>query len=65
MRDYGKYIINHLPIKLDENDTAATSENKNVSKNDNSKMLSKDKAEIFHTITEKCLFLCKREVPDI
>ena len=59
-----KILIN-LPIKLGEDDTSTTTANDNLSKNNNRKILSKEKAEIFHTITAKGIYFCRREIPDI
>ena len=65
MRYYFKHIINYFNIKLYRNDTSMTPTNDNLFKKCNRKMLSKDKSEIFHTITEKCMFLCKITRPEI
>ena len=59
MRYYFKHIINYFNIKLYRNDTSMTPTNDNLSKKYNRNMLSKDKPEIFHTITEKCVFYAK------
>ena len=65
MRDYVKQMINYLPIKLDKNDTVTTPASEELLKISNRNILSKEKADTFHTITTKCMFLCKREIPDI
>ena len=65
MRDYVKQMINYLPIKLDKNDTVTTPASEELLKISNRNILSKEKADTFHTITTKCMFLCKREMPDI
>ena len=61
MRDYVNQMINQLPIKLDDNDTEKTPANENLFKKYNSKMLSKYKEELFHTITAKSFFLKEQD----
>ena len=56
MIDYVKQMINDFPIKLDKNDTETTTTNDTWFKKDNIKILSKERVEIFHTITAKGLF---------
>ena len=65
MRDYVKQMINYLPIKLDKNDKITTPASEELFKISNRNILSKEKADTFHNITAKCMFLCKREIPDI
>ena len=65
MREYVNKTVDDLPIKLDENYTAATPSNNKLFENENSNILSKEKAYTFQTITAKGLFLFKIERPDI
>ena len=65
MRNYIKSMIEYFPTKLNENDVVSTPANENLFKKDNSKQLDQKKAEIFHTVVAKGLFVSKRARPDI
>ena len=65
MRNYVKSMIEYFPTKLNENDVVSTPANENLFKKDNSKQLDQKKAEIFHTVVAKGLFVSKRARPDI
>ena len=51
--------MKYLLITLDENDTETTPANEELFKKNNINMISNDKADIFHSFTVKCIFLCK------
>ena len=65
MRDYVKGMIEEYPEALpDKKITCPWNENL-FKVSDESKKLSKERAEDFHTFVAKALFLCKRSRPDI
>ena len=61
MGDYIKQTINYLPIKLDKDGTVTTPASEEIFKKSNRNILSKEKADIFHTITKKCIFDAKEQ----
>jgi hypothetical protein len=66
MCDYVKGMLDDFPIKFDAKDTQPTPAADDLfDKGDESKLLSKEQAEDFHTCVAKGLFLCKRARPDI
>ena len=65
MTDYVKSIIEVFPENI-EGKQVQSPANENLFKvNEKSEPLQKDKAETFHTIVAKCLFVAKRARPDI
>jgi hypothetical protein len=65
MSDYVKGMIEDFPIKLKPNETAATPATDDLFNEGDSKALSPEQAELFHTFVAKALFMCKRARPDI
>jgi hypothetical protein len=66
MCDYVKGMLDDFPIKFGAKDTQPTPAADDLfDKGDESKLLSKEQAEDFHTCIAKGLFLCKRARPDI
>jgi hypothetical protein len=65
MTDYVKDILNTVPIKLRDKDTAKTPAGHKLFNEGNGGLLNKERAELFHTMVAKGLFICKRARPDI
>ena len=65
MVKYVEKMIETFPIKLLPKDTALTPAGNNLFDEGQSKKLSQARAEEFHTMVAKGLFLCKRARPDI
>ena len=65
MVPYVKDMLEEFPKKFQKNETAMTPAGDNLFTKGHGKKLSKEKAEIFHRIVAKGLFLCKRARPDI
>jgi hypothetical protein len=66
MCDYVKGMLDDFPIQFDARDTQPTPAADDLfDKGDESKLLSKEQAEDFHTCVAKGLFLCKHARPDI
>ena len=62
---YVEEMLEEFPIKLSKCDTIMVPANDNLFKRDNSKLLEKLKAELFHTNVAKALFVSKRAQMDI
>ena len=65
MDDYVEKMIEEFPVKLKSTDTAMSPASNSLFEIGNSKLLAKDRANIFHTFVAKALFLSKRARPDI
>ena len=65
MSDYVKAMIKDFPIKFKPNDSVATPATDDLFSTGTSDVLSKQKAEEFHTFVAKALFMCKRARPDL
>ena len=65
MAYYVGNMLKAFPTKFKKTETAATPSNEKIFMIDKSKPLDKTRAEKFHTIVAKEVFLCKRERPDI
>ena len=65
MVKYVEKMIETFPVKLLPKDTAMTPAGDNLFDEGQSKKLSQARAEEFHTMVAKGLFLCKRARPDI
>ena len=65
MEKYVESMINEFPEELKNTDTVMSPSTSDLFQHNNSNPLSKSKAEIFHTMVAKALFLSKRAWPDI
>lgn len=65
MRYYVKQMLQDFPEEIKKTEWVKNPATANLFKVDGSKPLEKSKAEIFHTMVAKALFLCKRARPDI
>ena len=65
MTEYVKGMLSEFPIKFNKNENTRTPAGVEMFAEDNSKRLNQQQREIFHRITAKALFLCKRGRPDI
>ena len=65
MVKYVEKMIETFPVKLSSKDTAMTPAGDNLFDEGQSKKLSQARADEFHTMVAKGLFLCKRARPDI
>ena len=66
--DQTKYVekmINEFPIKLKKSYTVTTPANKQMFKQDNGNKLELKKAEMFHRMVAKALYIAKPGQPDI
>ena len=65
MIDYIKNMLKEFPLKFKKGDKAANLAAMDMFKQDGSKKLSKEQAEIFHHTVAKALYTCKRVRLDI
>ncbi len=65
MNEYVQNMLNEFPVKFKPEDRVKTPAGVDMFSADNSKRLNEKDREMFHRMTAKALFLCKRARPDI
>ena len=65
MCDYVKNMMEDFPIKFDDEKTVVNPDASDMFEEGGGKYLPDEKRELFHRMTAKALFLCKRARPDI
>ena len=65
MLDYIDQLINEMPLELTSGSSATPAGNHLFNVDPNAKSLPSEKAELFHHLTAKLLYLCKRTRPDL
>ena len=65
MTKYVEGMLEDFPEKIKSTDTAVTPASDGLFNHGQGKMLNEDRADAYHTMVAKALFLCKRARPDI
>jgi hypothetical protein len=65
MTKYVESMLEVFPEKLKSTDTAVTPKSDDLFNEGQGKKLNKERADAYHTMVAKALFLCKRARPDI
>jgi hypothetical protein len=65
MTKYVESLLEVFPEKLKSTDAAATPASNGLFNEGQGKKINKERADAYHTMVAKALFICKRARPDI